>query len=1489
MTSAQSWIVENISSLISSNHDDDNDCTLTLPNETTTQKPKNLSPLIPCDLEVELSRTVVDDGFQGERIPKRPFSPENIAENNRQNEQMNIFYNNTLFTQNNQELMNSFVDLRPLDIVEINNLKPSKAFPTSSSFYDDLNLDSCSKNDKFLSNFISSQNNNNMIYLNQLTTDSSSHDFFDMNLTNNDSFNNVKKKKLTNYSLSSSNLPSMTLSSAIYNNENNNHINNSVYEEDNLSRNLSNSSYSITSSGISASSSCNSNLSSYSQSNNNNNHNSNYNTSGFFSKEDSENLLMNWGEFNSNNTDNGLLGQVNTDSSYFEMMKSDAFKKLAKLQQQQDGRDMFSQSYFEHSRTNSHNQHNQTQWNQMQHQQNQQNQSSKFPKKITKSSTTVFNQENSMNYQKPAHFFPQSTSYDNMSSLNNMKSLKPLVNEFIGYSSNDFLLSGDNSFNDKSSFYSNANHANKNLQHHSMNHNVSVITNGSSNSSMLNNSCANGSNSGKDISVLHVRNLDYKISADEWKRILLENFRKHCKEIISVNVFTNADKSLLGVVKLATKEDGRLAISCLHHKKIGYKRLNVAFAATNNSPKSKIVALLKTSEQKEMPLTRFISLYEAKYNQSIAINELFNLKEIVQIFHKDGQGRQIKLIGRNVQANLDSEEESVRHSPFCSLHSQKTEMNYQMSLSNASSLSSETGTGSGPVLGWLPNVIVSLRTFKSAVHKLLNDHGGQMPLLSFMDCYKCCIFNENSSNNNTHRGLNNSNMSNNTTSNSMSNGSNDLSYQLVIDNENGVSLEHLITCAQDVQIQYNQGFFKQLQWENDKSKPINLQSRSSASAVAAIKSRNHSNLDSQQIGENYDLDDSIEDSQRKLNQFSHEVVELFKEKPRCIIQMSNFTTEYHKKYGRQLRLADYDSNLYQNLKELLEAIPHILQILDSQYDKKLTLTHRVQVRRFSNDLIKVLKSHPTKQMFADEYPISYEKHFGRKFEIRDYGVCYLEDMLAELPESIICRKEIEGRTFIQIPKIVQMDEERLCTNRLTYDIIDMLKHKSRFSIQFNKFIPHFHHHFGRQCKLSNYGFTKLIELLEAMPDTVHVINKDGHQFVQLKENIMLDLICSNIVKYLEENNLKLKLSLIKLEEIYNSRYETIHYQDFKCENFIQLFKILPLKKHFINAYPSSKPETNDCEWFVQSECFNEKELKRSAKIMLRKLIDEHEEKVLFLIKESKLANHKPFRLSDLCEILSSGSTDNGIHTNCNIYNNRSMHFLHKLLGDYLVFDEKDESVIIGLSDLYVFGKQIRNLFRFSKLPSNDMTLTIPEVEFLYNQAYVVNNIKSGNNGAIAKSETGCLPFKRLGFIDVSLLFSQGISLIVTVKKYAEKRIYLNREFWSKSLDASNHNISNDSFNSPLSPINNRNQPGITATINNSNRTPFNNITPLTNNSGGTPISDRMSSSFSSTSLNFSRRSVFNHNSNGMSASNGVSNIANENNNINNFYYKNFEN
>ena len=97
----------------------------------------------------------------------------------------------------------------------------------------------------------------------------------------------------------------------------------------------------------------------------------------------------------------------------------------------------------------------------------------------------------------------------------------------------------------------------------------------------------------------------------------------------------------------------------------------------------------------------------------------------------------------------------------------------------------------------------------------------------------------------------------------------------------------------------------------------------------------------------------------------------------------------------------------------------------------------------------------------------------------------------------------------------------------------------------------------------NYGFSRLVELFEAIPETVQVLVKDSLQFVQLKPNLMLDFICLNLVKYLEENNFKIKISLSKLEEIYNSKYELIFYQDFGCENFVQLFSRLPFTNNYI--------------------------------------------------------------------------------------------------------------------------------------------------------------------------------------------------------------------------------------------------------------------------------------------------------------------------------------
>ena len=43
-----------------------------------------------------------------------------------------------------------------------------------------------------------------------------------------------------------------------------------------------------------------------------------------------------------------------------------------------------------------------------------------------------------------------------------------------------------------------------------------------------------------------------------------------------------------------------------------------------------------------------------------------------------------------------------------------------------------------------------------------------------------------------------------------------------------------------------------------------------------------------------------------------------------------------------------------------------------------------------------------------------------------------------------------------------------------------------FTKNFNFFFPAYHHHFGRQCRVADYGFTKLIELFETIPTTIEI-------------------------------------------------------------------------------------------------------------------------------------------------------------------------------------------------------------------------------------------------------------------------------------------------------------------------------------------------------------------------------------------------------------------
>jgi hypothetical protein len=57
---------------------------------------------------------------------------------------------------------------------------------------------------------------------------------------------------------------------------------------------------------------------------------------------------------------------------------------------------------------------------------------------------------------------------------------------------------------------------------------------------------------------------------------------------------------------------------------------------------------------------------------------------------------------------------------------------------------------------------------------------------------------------------------------------------------------------------------------------------------------------------------------------------------------------------------------------------------------------------------------------------------------------------------------------------------------ISKEVIELIKMCPKSTMMFSKFIPTYHNHFGKQCRVADYGCTKLIEMFEAMSSIVQV-------------------------------------------------------------------------------------------------------------------------------------------------------------------------------------------------------------------------------------------------------------------------------------------------------------------------------------------------------------------------------------------------------------------
>lgn len=79
-------------------------------------------------------------------------------------------------------------------------------------------------------------------------------------------------------------------------------------------------------------------------------------------------------------------------------------------------------------------------------------------------------------------------------------------------------------------------------------------------------------------------------------------------------------------------------------------------------------------------------------------------------------------------------------------------------------------------------------------------------------------------------------------------------------------------------------------------------------------------------------------------------------------------------------------------------------------------------------------------------------------------------------------------------------------HQFSREVVDLIKHQPGCKILLSKFIPAYHHHFGKQCRVADYGFSKLHELVEALPHVVHVVGIGNLRVLTLAHKVQASVL-----------------------------------------------------------------------------------------------------------------------------------------------------------------------------------------------------------------------------------------------------------------------------------------------------------------------------------------------------------------------------------------------
>jgi len=233
--------------------------------------------------------------------------------------------------------------------------------------------------------------------------------------------------------------------------------------------------------------------------------------------------------------------------------------------------------------------------------------------------------------------------------------------------------------------------------------------------------------------------------------------------------------------------------------------------------------------------------------------------------------------------------------------------------------------------------------------------------------------------------------------------------------------------------------------------------------------------------------------------------------------------------------------------------------------RQITLTHRVQVRRFSTDVFKIIRNQPSKSIFLSNLPQLYLATYNRVFDVTDYGVCDINDLLNGLRSSnyiLVSKIRDEADEYIlSLQKRRQTNVEIEKTSIFAGEVVELLRNAPQFSVLFRKFVRSYHYYFGYQCKLSDYGFLRLAELLEALSGVVEMdsTNEEDRK-IFLSRKVALRIFSEQIQEIIKTMT-GLSGTMVKFDELMEMHKSKYGYQmqgsSLGYESVIDALKFVP--------------------------------------------------------------------------------------------------------------------------------------------------------------------------------------------------------------------------------------------------------------------------------------------------------------------------------------------